>query len=102
MNSRNTPNVKSKTMPGLSHKIRLRKKILEFLDLKKRLQNLYKKRKFQTCIVGTPPPPFFLKAGKQILITSPRGGKSEKLKKGGGSMMQGAGLLKREAGTFPI
>ena len=42
MNSWNTPNVKSKTMPGLSHKIRVSKKILE-----KKLQNLYKKENFK-------------------------------------------------------
>lgn len=58
MNSWNAPNVKSKTMPGLSHKIRLSKKILE-----KKTTKLVQKRKFQSCIVQTPPALFF-KAGK--------------------------------------
>ena len=49
-------------------------------------------------------PPLF-KGGRLILITSPgRGGDSEKLKKGGGSMVQGQVFLKEggTAGTFSI
>ena len=100
MNSRNTPNVTSKTMPGISHKIGLRKKILEFLDLKKNYCKTCTKNNISN--LHSSDPPFYLKSGKQILITSHRGGKSETLKNGGESMTQGAGLLKREASTFPI
>ena len=49
--------------------------------------------------------PLFLKGGEEILITSPdKGGgeESEKLKKMGGSMVQGKVFLKVGAGTFPI